>query len=501
MLRYLSKEDFRVLTAVEMGMKNHELVPAALVGSIASLRFGGAHKIMRELCKHRLLSYERGRHYDGYRLTNLGYDYLALKALTNRGVVSSFGNQIGVGKESNIYVVGNEEGEPLCLKLHRLGRTCFRRLREKRDYHAHRNAASWIYLSRISATKEFAYMKALYDRGFPVPTPIDFNRHCVIMDLVHGNPLCQINEVDDVEWLYDELMNLIVKLGSYGVIHGDFNEFNIMLTDDGKPIVIDFPQMVSTNHMNAEMFFMRDINCIRDFFRRRFGYESEHFPTFQDITRESALDVEVYASGFTKEMEKDLLVGMGVENEDECDDDEEGEEEEVETNHVSEEAQSENIEIEELRKHVDQILIEDEDKTRKGTSQAVSCTGTAQSEKESALENSSCVLSPNEVPSALAKSSGDIDADAIHKSLHIRTVSECGSDVLSIRSARTNGLSTASTIAPDVIKKRVQASLDKREKQAARRRVLAKGEASATTRSRRDNAKTIQESHGVWGWD
>lgn len=264
MLRYLSKEDFRVLTAVEMGMKNHELVPGSLVGSIASLRHGGAHKILRELCKHRLLSYERGRHYDGYRLTNLGYDYLALKALASRGVLGSFGNQIGVGKESNIYVVADEEGAPLCLKLHRLGRTCFRRLREKRDYHAHR--ASWIYLSRISATKEFAYMKALYDRGFPVPTPIDFNRHCVIMKLVEGNPLCQINEVDDVEWLYDELMNLIVKLGSFGVIHGDFNEFNLMLTDDGKPIVIDFPQMVSTNHVNAEMFFMRDVNCVRDFF-------------------------------------------------------------------------------------------------------------------------------------------------------------------------------------------------------------------------------------------
>lgn len=56
---------------------------------------------------------------DGYRLTNLGYDYLALKALTSRGVVASFGNQIGVGKESNIYVVANEDGEPLCLKLHR----------------------------------------------------------------------------------------------------------------------------------------------------------------------------------------------------------------------------------------------------------------------------------------------------------------------------------------------------------------------------------------------
>lgn len=56
---------------------------------------------------------------DGYRLTNAGYDYLALKTLTCRGSVYSFGNQIGVGKESNIYIVANEEGDPLCLKLHR----------------------------------------------------------------------------------------------------------------------------------------------------------------------------------------------------------------------------------------------------------------------------------------------------------------------------------------------------------------------------------------------
>jgi len=49
----------------------------------------------------------------------LGYDYLALKSLTLRGSVASFGNQIGVGKESNIYTVANEEGTPLCLKLHR----------------------------------------------------------------------------------------------------------------------------------------------------------------------------------------------------------------------------------------------------------------------------------------------------------------------------------------------------------------------------------------------
>ena len=72
-------------------------------------------------------------------------------------------------------------------------------------------------------------MKALYDRGFPVPKPIDFNRHCLIMQLVHGHPLQQITEVDDPGELYDNLMNLLLKFANHGVIHGDFNEFNIMV--------------------------------------------------------------------------------------------------------------------------------------------------------------------------------------------------------------------------------------------------------------------------------
>lgn len=119
----------------------------------------------------------------------MGYDYLSLHSLTKRHVIGAFGNQIGVGKESNIYIVTDPEGNQLCLKVHRLGRTCFRNVSNKRDYHKHRKSASWLYLSRLSATKEFAYMTALYNRKFPIPKPIDFNRHCVIMELVQGKPL------------------------------------------------------------------------------------------------------------------------------------------------------------------------------------------------------------------------------------------------------------------------------------------------------------------------
>ena len=81
-------------------------------------------------------------------------------------------------------------------KIHRtVCNIVFKQIREKRDYHKGRKQMSWIYLSRISATKEFAYMKALYDRGFPVPKPIDFNRHLVVMELVDGLTLQQVNKL------------------------------------------------------------------------------------------------------------------------------------------------------------------------------------------------------------------------------------------------------------------------------------------------------------------
>ena len=43
-----------------MGMKNHEIVPSPLVASIAGLRNGGCHKILKELSKNTLVAYERG---------------------------------------------------------------------------------------------------------------------------------------------------------------------------------------------------------------------------------------------------------------------------------------------------------------------------------------------------------------------------------------------------------------------------------------------------------
>lgn len=196
-------------------------------------------------------------------------------------------------------------------------------------------------------------------------------------------------------------------------------------------------------------------------------------------------------------MEKDLLVEMGVEEEEECEIDDE-DIQECDTHDV-ESVVIESPAVEELRKHVEQVMLEDEDKTTKGTSQAAAYSVTSVMNPKKNIQSSSGGPESSHSTSNCEETTSENQNNL--PSIHERTVSECVSDVYSIRSARTNGLSTASTIAPDVIKKRVQLALNKRERQSERKRVLAKGEASAVTRSRRDNAKTIQESNGVWGWD
>ena len=60
-LRFLTKSHFRVLTAIEMGMRNHELVPIELVRSIAKVRSGGVHKLMGDLLRNSLVHRDRSK--------------------------------------------------------------------------------------------------------------------------------------------------------------------------------------------------------------------------------------------------------------------------------------------------------------------------------------------------------------------------------------------------------------------------------------------------------
>ena len=286
------------------------------------------HRNISTLAKDDLIAKVKNAKYDGYRLTYGGLDYLAMNTHRKSDAIYSLGNQIGVGKESDIYVCASQSDRQLVLKLHRLGRISFRTVKANRDYLRGRNAGSWMYLSTLAAQKEYAFMKILHREGFPVPEPVAWSRHTIVMEFIDAFPMRMVDSVPNPGKLYAELMAMIVQLASRGLIHGDYNEFNILLkesstggtpVDDNTPpeniimtpILIDFPQTLSTNHANAEYYFDRDVECIKRYFGRKFKYTSdEPGPFFADaiktIVPEKRLDVEVEATGFSKKMAKQL---------------------------------------------------------------------------------------------------------------------------------------------------------------------------------------------------
>ncbi|KAL0248046.1 hypothetical protein GEMRC1_003285 [Eukaryota sp. GEM-RC1] len=284
LLRYLTHNDIRILTAVEMGMKNHDLVPVELVERISGLSRGETTLSLKNVHKNKLVHHE-GQPYDGYTLLYSGYDMLALNTLVKRGVISSFGHKFGVGKEADIYCAANDEGTEVVVKLHRLGRTSFRAVKNKRDYLQHRRSASWLYMARLAAHRESSFMNELHSRGFPVPKLLGYNRHVVVMERIHGFPLTSvsnINEPPGVEFVFRQIVDNMVALLHVGLVHGDFNEFNLILNKKGNVTIIDFPQMISIDHNDAKSQFERDLECCLNFFQNKFGYAPETLPSFDE---------------------------------------------------------------------------------------------------------------------------------------------------------------------------------------------------------------------------
>ena len=387
-LKYLNKDDFRVLTAIEMGMRNHEIVPVELIQSISKIRNTSVRRILANLLKHKLIKHTKIQ-YDGYSLNFLGYDFLAIHSLIKQGILVQIGTKIGVGKESDVYLcyvkkvnseisdeqynqikeniltenarkeqnkqrkleeknnINNENNEEegqkeeeeeeeeesseeeevsyfqndlpktiqtvvgeltiACIKFARLGRTSFRAVKNKRDYVKSQSHYNWLYLSRLSSQNEYKNMKGLYSHGFSVPRPYGYNRHAIIMEYIPSYPLNKVEEIKDKNTVYHKMMDFIFKLGENGLIHGDFNEFNILLNVN-KPdeiVVIDFPQMISIHHSEAENYFKRDVQCVKNYFLKKFNLTFDEDLKFSDIKQINFLDEELKAYGYKADKVKE----------------------------------------------------------------------------------------------------------------------------------------------------------------------------------------------------
>lgn len=280
------------------------------------------------------------------------------------------------------------------------------------------------------------------------------------------------------------------------------------------------------------------MNGVREYFRKRFGYECAGFPTFDDLERDDNMDIEVACSGFTKQMEKDLLQEYGMES---ASDDEESNEEDAPESDTDETENNEE-ELNRLRQQVDaEVKFSEEKVNERDTSKAINfniqnyIASLSQQPTnpdeidvfEDALdevdENRTVVNREEQKPNVneieqtidlVAKmqtndansvdgnvSSGDsedddelADLDPKSREYRFKMVEKVLSDARSQRSYSTS----ASTIAPSVVKDRIKKTLNLKEKKEQRKRCVVKGEASATTRVRNENRDTCKQ---YAGWD
>ncbi len=268
LLTQLEPEDFRVLTAIELGMSSHRYVPVEEIERISGLNPRELEYRIRRLNNMELI-YGRQQPYVGYILNYAGYDALALNALVKADILEALGKPLGVGKESDVYEALTSTGERVAVKFHRLGRVSFRDTRRKRGYVGGRRHISWLYESRLAAEREFEALGIVYEAGVSVPKPIHRNRHVVVMGYIEGFLLVDVVSLDDPEGLLDDILKNIKLTLSAGIIHNDLSEFNIVVKPDGEVLVIDWPQYVTMDHPNAELLIRRDVENVLKYFRRK----------------------------------------------------------------------------------------------------------------------------------------------------------------------------------------------------------------------------------------
>jgi len=266
-IRSLHKYEKSILNALERGMKRFAWVPLEQIKIATKLSESEVNYRLARLIEWGMVRFNPVP-YDGYTLVFGGYDTLALTTLTRNGTISALGSKIGEGKESEVYEALGLG--PVAIKFHRVGQRSFSSARLNRDYMPDEGHCPWLLASRRSAEREYQALTALYPK-VTVPLPIGQNRHTVVMALITG-PNLNHCRVDEPEIVLDEILTNTGIAYREGIIHGDLSEYNILM-EEGRCVIIDWPQWVGTTHPNAALMLERDIDNILTFFKRKYNVQ------------------------------------------------------------------------------------------------------------------------------------------------------------------------------------------------------------------------------------
>jgi RIO kinase 1 len=201
--------------------------------------------------------------------------YLQLSKLLKTGTLNRIEGIISAGKEANVYLAYGPNDEEYAIKIYKIDTNTSRWMRnyiigDPRFKKVPNNVSKIIYLW---ASKEYKNLKRAYKAGLRVPEPIYIKNNVLIMEYIgfESIPAPKLKDIKtpkDSISLLNEILYFIKNLyQKANLVHGDLSEFNILYHNQ-KPVVIDISQAVTIHHPKAEIYLVRDITNIFNFFER-----------------------------------------------------------------------------------------------------------------------------------------------------------------------------------------------------------------------------------------
>lgn len=272
----LNKSDFKILKVFASSLKNRQFLNLTTLSQYSNLSQGLIEHHLERLVKFGLISKSNL----GYTLLVTGLDIYVLKILSNKNIITALGPQIGIGKEAEVYLARDSLDQDRILKMFRLGRSSFKQIKRKRDVSSAIN--SWLLLNIDTAKKEYDILTYLKDSSNFFPNPLYRSFHCIVMDAIYGSRLSDIENLNDPELVLEKIINNITIAYSKGYINGDLNEYNILVNDDDV-FILDWPQAVKVDAINADIVLRRDIKNILKYFSKKFDVEKDSHKIINNI--------------------------------------------------------------------------------------------------------------------------------------------------------------------------------------------------------------------------
>lgn len=276
----LNKSDFKILKVFASSLKNRQFLNLATLSQYSNLSQGLVEHHLQRLVKFGLINKSN----IGYTLLVTGLDIYVLKILSNKNIITALGPQVGIGKEAEVYLAHDSLDQDRVLKMFRLGRSSFKQIKRKRNVSSGIN--SWLLMNIETAKKEYDILTYLRDSSVSFPNPMYRSFHCIVMEAIYGNRLSDIEKLNDPELVLDKIINSITIAYRKGYINGDLNEYNILVNDDDI-FILDWPQAVRVDTINADIVLTRDVKNILKFFSKKFGLERDSRKIINTIKRDS----------------------------------------------------------------------------------------------------------------------------------------------------------------------------------------------------------------------